>query len=711
MKPFHSTILAAFGGVLAALGLASPALAALRPIGGLLFFAGMTELVGRMAFPGGERAAVRWTFGLAGTLALVASVGTAIYYVHKLDAVGLSALLVGLPWAAFAFTPLLAKARAHVPEAALDAVKAAPTDALSAVLLALAFLSDLAALRWLWGARTGEALRTPWEAVPPIFFLWIALGTVCLAALAYRRRWPHLALAAASLHLFTLLSPALIVYAVGYGFDPFVHQAAERLVAAAGEITPKTPYYVGQYALVTLLARLSGAAVDLVDRLLLPGMTALFLPAAAAWMLRRGFGLARGLALAGAFGAFLLPLASFASTTPQGVANLFFLLTLLFGAAWLHGHRPPLAFVLIMAAASVAAHPLAGIPALFAAALLMAAKLRHDGLTFPRIGKAAVFGVLLGGAVLAVPFAFALREGKGTLPIEAAFRTPVAELVAGVPFEAPGLETRYRPFLDFAEAVDRNSDLLWLAAALAGAWLLARRQPHRRAALAFGGLSLALLAGSAIVRAGFTFEDVIGYEQGNYAARLYEAGLLAAAPLVLLAFAGAWRALGRTDAAVRFLSMLLLAAAVAALAYGTFPRLDDYRFSRGYSPSMHDVEAVRWIDGDAVGPYVVLANQSVSAAALREFGFRTYYGDQFYYSIPTGAPLYLRYLEMSYQAPTREVMLAAMRDVGVPTAYFVIDAYWTDAARIVEEAKKTADAWHAIGDGKVVVFRYGLNPR
>ena len=67
----------------------------------------------------------------------------------------------------------------------------------------------------------------------------------------------------------------------------------------------------------------------------------------------------------------------------------------------------------------------------------------------------------------------------------------------------------------------------------AGAWLLGRRKPYRRSALALGGLSVALLAGSAVLKTGFTFEGVIGYEQGNYAPRLYEAGLLAASPLVL----------------------------------------------------------------------------------------------------------------------------------------------------------------------------------
>ena len=64
----------------------------------------LVETVGRMAFPE-ERRPTRWAFGLLGALATVAILGTLVYYAHKLDAAGLSWLLVASPWAVFAFTP------------------------------------------------------------------------------------------------------------------------------------------------------------------------------------------------------------------------------------------------------------------------------------------------------------------------------------------------------------------------------------------------------------------------------------------------------------------------------------------------------------------------------------------------------------------------------------------------------------------------------
>lgn len=707
MKPIHSTILASFGAVLAAIGMASADFAVLKPLGGLILLAQMSVLLGGLSFPN-ERRPIRWTFGLLGTLALTAVLGTIVYYAYRLDTISISCLLISMPWLFFAFIPLASSKGKIETETLTEVEKTTPEDSLSAVLLILTAVADVAALRVLMNARTAEAIRTPWEVVPTIFFLWIGLASVCLAALAYRKRYPHLTLGAAGLHIFTLLAPAALVYAIGYGFDPFVHQAAELLIGATGEITPKTPYYVGQYAIVTIFSKLFSLGTVSVDRFLLPLMTAAFLPASAAWFLRRGFGVSRNLALMGSLGVFIIPLGTFASTTPQGLANLFFLLTVMIGAGWLHAHKPPLGFVMILAAASVAVHPLAGIPALFALALLMSVKLRHEGLALPYASKTIIFVILVIASALAVPLAFSFRAGTGSLPIEEALNKPVADIVKSIPFEEPGIETRYLPILDFAEFVDRNHDTLWLLLTVAGAWLLGRKKPYRRSVLALGGLSVALISSSAILRSGFTFEDVIGYEQGNYASRLYEAGLLAAAPLVLVAFAWWWRALSKTDASIRLLMAILYAATVAALAYGTFPRLDDYRWSRGYSTSAHDVVAVRWINTQAIGPYVVLANQSVSAAALREFGFLKYYDDQFYYSIPTGAPLYQRYLEMVYKAPSRDTMNAAMRDIGVPTAYLVINDYWTDAARIIAAAKKTANDWREIDGGKVFIFHYTL---
>ena len=308
----------------------------------------------------------------------------------------------------------------------------------------------------------------------------------------------------------------------------------------------------------------------------------------------------------------------------------------------------------------------------------------------------------------AIFIANARQADRAAAPLAAVLRRPPAELLSLLPIGEPGNPSRFKPALDFAQLIAQNHALILLILAALGAAILWRRRGYRRTVLAAAGIGLALFVSVILLKSGVVYRDVIDYEQQNYGNRLFEIILLLTAPLALAAVAWWWRKLPTIDPGVRLFQVLLFAGTVAALAYATFPRVDDFQLSRGYSVSVHDVNAVRKIHDAAAGPYVVLANQSVSAAALREYGFLKYYGEQFYYSIPTGAPLYRAYLDMVYQGPSRDVVRAAMRSVGAPTAYFVINRYWTNSEKIAEAAKKTADEWFSVDDGEVYVFRYGL---
>jgi len=141
--------------------------------------------------------------------------------------------------------------------------------------------------------------------------------------------------------------------------------------------------------------------------------------------------------------------------------------------------------------------------------------------------------------------------------------------------------------------------------------------------------------------------------------------------------------------------------------YLSYPRFDRYWNSRGYSTGKNDLEAVHWIEDDAKEDYIVLANQQVSAGALREFGFSRYYkGDIYFYPIPTGGPLYQYYLKMVYEKPNKKTALQAMDLAGVNKAYFVLNKYWFAFPKVLDEAKFEADSWQEIGQGEVYVFEY-----
>ncbi|PIX11973.1 hypothetical protein COZ73_01355, partial [Candidatus Falkowbacteria bacterium CG_4_8_14_3_um_filter_36_11] len=86
--------------------------------------------------------------------------------------------------------------------------------------------------------------------------------------------------------------------------------------------------------------------------------------------------------------------------------------------------------------------------------------------------------------------------------------------------------------------------------------------------------------------------------------------------------------------------------------------------------------------------------------------FKKYYKNNiFYYSIPTGDKLYSYYL-MMVKNPSRQTMLSAMDFAGADEAYFVINKYWWASAKIVDEAKLSADSWFIINNGDVYIFQY-----
>jgi hypothetical protein len=147
---------------------------------------------------------------------------------------------------------------------------------------------------------------------------------------------------------------------------------------------------------------------------------------------------------------------------------------------------------------------------------------------------------------------------------------------------------------------------------------------------------------------------------------------------------------------------------VSAALYLTYPRYDNYFNSRGYSVSSADIASVDWINRDATGDFIVLANQQVSAAALSQFGFKKYYGANqlFYYPIPTSSPLYNYYLDMVYKKPSRETMFQAMDLAGVNQGYFVLNKYWWAFKKILDEAKLSADSFMDFNNGEDFMFKY-----
>jgi hypothetical protein len=71
---------------------------------------------------------------------------------------------------------------------------------------------------------------------------------------------------------------AAILYKLGFGFDAFVHRATEIWIQNHSFISPKTPYYIGQYSFVVWLSNLTKISIFYIDIYLVPVLAAITLP-------------------------------------------------------------------------------------------------------------------------------------------------------------------------------------------------------------------------------------------------------------------------------------------------------------------------------------------------------------------------------------------------------------------------------------------------
>ena len=664
----------------------------------LLFFVWLIPgRVGAAALPH-ESAPHRWWVGLWLLLSSIMVVGSVIYYLAGFSApVAYTLFLLAIP-----VTLWLGRNETHGPWPWHDVwqgikhhVPSAVFGAAGIILLALYFI-----LNGLTSAATLEAIRSPWLLVSPAIFVAFGIAAALLATMLVRGRERALSIPLFILLFFTALSVVLFVYPLGYGFDGFIHRTTEQYIADHGSITPKPFYYIGQYVLILFFHHVFQLPIDTLDPWLLPILTSILLPFA--WLFAANHLLPdRRSVSVTLLGLFLIPLSSFIVTTPQGLANLWILLLVLISIPiLLHARSIHWMTLGLPVAAALTIHPLAGLPALLYAALL-----------FLRKHRVALWITTALGAFL-LPASFLILSILTATPLRLSFHA--SRLLTDLP-ALPTLENHFRPLLDFAYFIGPNLGWLLLIAALSG-WWLTRKKIQGHLQPLFFSLG-ALLVNYFTLKTTFDFSFLIEYERSNYADRLLPLAAFFLAPFSMLGIGHLAEGVRRTSFTVRVFAVVLAGTVMTASWYALYPRHNALEIGHNINTSRWDIEAVRAIEKDANGaPYVVLANQAVSAAAIRVVGFR-YLGDQFFYPIPTGGKFYEAFLRMN-EAPRRETALEALawvekdcqekngcEAVSLKTIYYVVNDYWSHSKELIAATSPIADrAWNM--DGHVFIFRF-----
>lgn len=629
----------------------------------------------------GRGALGRWLVGALTLLALQSLWQTLFYYLSFNLGTFTDALSLAL--AVLCLGPLVIKT--HVKESAVQASDR-PTWPWIIVSLIPAAIAAMYIVRGAWLAATLDPIRTPWPLLPaPTLAAFAIIGLAgLLAAGKTRAAWPTIIIC--TLGITSVLSIAPLVYVNGFGFDGFLHRASMDILSTTGTLSPKPPYYIGLYVFQTWLERLLSVPVIEIDRWFML-FAMILLPIGISWSVsdrkQTGWMLATAL--------LVIPFAPFIVTTPQAIAYLAGFL----GIAAALGQLHPLT-ILSLAAWSLAIHPLAGLPFFLITLAVMARE--RLWLSLPL--------VLAAGA--SVPVAFTVLGLISDNQIIWDFsRLLNMDALANifVRFQPP--TNRIALWADAAALLEILRLPIIFLASIVAIW---KRPEYRRDWILLVASGAFLAIAGFILQATGEFPFLIDYERGNYADRLF---IIAGLVVLIPGIAGIGIAVSRAfqiGLAPALVILTLVPAGMAANAYTALPRHDPANVSRGWSVGRADAEAVRWIDRDASGsPYTVLANQSVSAAAVQELGFKRYANDVFFYPIPTGGALYKKFLEAMNIESNLEPIREAAHLGQTKLVYVVLNDYWWDASKVAEHLSAMADREESFRENRVRVYRFEIN--
>lgn len=553
--------------------------------------------------------------------------------------------------------------------------------------------------------RYDETILSPWTLFSPkIFILFFCVSTILIYFLQ-KSKSKKTNLLLTILHTSIMLSVVFLIFKYGYGFDPHIHEATERWIKSNFFITPKQPYYIGQYMLVISTNLITKLPITWLDRSIVPIFASITVPLSTYFILAKN-GFNKKL-----YPAILLislsPLSFFIFTTP----NNFALLVSFIIGSWIwyenkHSDKYTNTFGIILNIFNISIHPIIGLPMLVIYLFsILYKKINSKKTIFHTtyifcltltVPLALYFNSILNKGSLALKNTFLNTKDFFTI-----FSRPHYILIERGP-ELLKLLYYYRDILK----------PLIVITIVTGVFLTIKKY-KKNISYFFISTFLALLLSAFLIITSIEFKDVISYDQKLYGTRLLDLSLILFLPFLAIAIREIFIKVDNKKS-WQIITSILFALLLLISWFFTYPTRDNISLYTGQNLRKADITAVQFINNRNNGnkDYIVLTNQAVATAALTEFGFDGYLntsqGLQYFYSIPTGGPLYQYFRKMVYEQPQKKWMQEAMEFAGVKKAYFIHTDYWSPAAKIRDEAKIESDNWWELDDGRVWVYEYTI---
>lgn len=657
-------------------------ISALSLILGLLFILVFGYLLGKIIFKK-QNHSFQAILGIFSLLSLYSLLGAIIYYFNQIDSLIINIFLVVISSCILVIN-ILQK----------DGIKIQirlPKIYLNSVILALSYIAlFFISLFILWRSKTVEAIYSPWQVIPKEFFAVYILATFNLILLILYDKC-KITSVLIGLHYFLTTSVALLIYRLGYGFDPFIHQTTEGVIFNQGFILPKPFYYLGQYSLVVFLAHFLQISVEWIDKLLLPILLAAFSPYIICKSIKKTFILPKNICHLLSFSFLLLPFTLFIATTPQALANLFCIMVIFLSFLYLGDKQIPFLYLVFLALTVTAIHALSGIPIFIYLIIIFLIKNKNNA-------TKTILPIFAGLSVLALPIALLINSFISIYKVSLQ-QNPINFI------DWPSIfTTQYKIIFDLAYLY-KNS-IYWIFILIAIATLIYLIRQKKAQIFLASLLAFLILVINAFLLNFIKINFIIEYEQGDFARRIWQLAFYFLLPIVCYGlYIFTQKAWQKTIICKSFL-IITLTLALALSSYLSYPRYDDYENSKFINVSAIDFQAVEFMEKDSEGQnYIVLSNQMTSVAALKTFGFTKYYNNNYFYPIPTGGELYKYYEKMLYTDTSKKTMTEAMDFTGVKVSYFVLPTYWKQFITVDQKAQKEASAIYNFGD-KIYIYKY-----
>jgi len=647
--------------------------------------------LGRFIFKS-QQPLFQFIFGSLGLISGIGIFNTALFYIYKIDHFVFASSLIIV--AAIAEFLTLGKELPTIQPLKsllnfLKTIKAKPLIIIYLIFYLIEFFL-------VFKNRSAGIIASPWQLISKSFFVLFGLETFLLLLISYWNKKNNLPVILLILHTLLMSGVALIIYQIGYGYDPFLHLASEKLLLETGTITPKPLYYIGAYSIIIFLKNISQLPLDFLNKALLPISFSILLPAGLTLFLD-SFKIKRKFLIFASLAALAVPLTYFINTTPQGLTNLLSLLIIFLSFPVLK-RQLSIYYLLLLALITLAIHPLFGVPLTLFVIFLW---LKLSKLTKKlKIGLQVVCALC--GTII-FPILFWVNSIVNNYGIKFISNFQVS---FGNPFH---FKTMYVFLYDLLYTYGYNYKLLFLIFAIASALLLIKKGRHAyfRETFLFAGI---FLINYLFMKYFIDLTFVVNQDKVLFLNRILELAYYFLMPGFVYAVYLLFRINFEDNEKYwnKLFFVIFLTLTLTMSLYFSYPIFDNYKNSKEYNVTQADIDTVHYIKDKSKGNYIVLANQMVAAAAIKEFGFEKYYNGNFYYSIPNGNEqnFYKYFEKMVFETPSKENALAAMQTAGVNQVYFVINKYWTNFPKIVDKAKLTADSWQEIDQGQNYIFFY-----